>query len=1140
MIERMPDKRNMSVRTTIEDLESIENGGDVIDYLLDSEGLNYSSFVEVPSGIKRNQGRNDWYEAHLVDESGDGVIRYIELEGSGDSPAFSDLKRQLKRHGSPVNELFTVIAYRKSDEGPLTSPLNDDLTFLYIEEQFSSEDVEVTFDLNYFTVKRFGVEPAYLDYLNDLTVESGQGRTSLEGDVEDVFSIREVTRSFYQDFGEIFREDLQDAIHGLEDPEENLNAYTRTVVNRVLFLLFIEEKGWLDGDIDYVENRYEEVAEEDNLHVYDDLFEPLFFEALSEEGTTESDRLGQIPFLNGGLFECKDIEKDVEIDETFFDKLLSPEDGDDGEPEGFLRKYKISLRESNPSEQELVVDPEFIGRIFEMFMQEDERSEVGAFYTPKPITAYMTKNALRQHLLGQTDISHEEAVSLVSDHTAPKSLSQDQITAVNNALRSATVLDPAVGSGAFIIGMLEELVAVSEALDENTDDARSRFQLKEEFIADTLYGVDIDAGGIELCKFRVWLHLMQDLDVDHEEFLDSNEEFALPNLGFKFFVGNSLVGEHDPTRVDVGTYQETLAGGLEATLEEIHTTRAVYQTAHGDKKDRLTDQLNDLINNLETQLAVKDKGGWMTDVAAEVDTTFAWTSNIPEVILNGGFDIVIGNPPYEGQSQQGYLTELAKFYDSKYDFYNRIDGMRYDLYQKFIIRGWELTREGGVLSYITSDTFRTIGSKQPTRDLLLSNDLENLVLANPDTFDAAVNPAIFTCTKVPSENDPTFEYIDASETGIEQYRSLVKSTLLRSDSEEVSKKQVIPINLSSSIQGYAVTSEIYKNTLKKSLFFPNETNLEIHSRFMSEVTALVEEWREEIYDTDALEDSLDTIRKKHITALDPGDTSIMGLLTYGGVGLVTGNNDEFLAYIEGSDAAERVKERNSDSFEYVEKNEEQYKWMSRVIKQDHILDPDKLNEEERLNGVNSNEYGNKVWVPYEKGSDKKDIYHKDIIIYLRWTKEALKRIKNNRNGRLRDPEYYFREGIFASRGGTGEYKVKARYVNDSVVDTSGVLMLPIDEKISPKYLLGILNSNFCKYILDNFINHTVNVQASDMRNLPIPIPEKSEQDALVSLVDEAIQVKRGEKETPFDKIQKKIDEQVQEIYGIKASYVAVQ
>jgi len=430
----------------------------------------------VPSGIERNRGRNDWYEAHLVDENGEGVVRYIELEASGDGPAFSDLKRHLKRHGSPINELFTVIAYRNSDEGPLTSPLNDDLTFLRLQEQFSSEDVEGTFDLYYFTVERFGVEPAYLDSLDDLAAGSGQGRTSLEGDVEDVFSIRELTRSFYRDFGEIFRTDLQDAVRGLRDPEENLNAYTRTVVNRVLFLLFIEEKGWLDGDVDYVENRYEAVAEEPDQHVYDDLFEPLFFEALSEEGTTESDELGRIPFLNGGLFDRKDIEKDVEIDEAFFDTLLSPEGGDDGEPEGFLRRYKLSLRESNPSERELVVDPEFVGRIFEMFMQEDERSEVGAFYTPKPITAYMTKNALKQHLLGQTDVSHEEAVSLVSDHTVPESLTDDRIEAVDDALRSATVLDPAVGSGAFIIAMLEELVAVSEALDGRRGDGRGRFE----------------------------------------------------------------------------------------------------------------------------------------------------------------------------------------------------------------------------------------------------------------------------------------------------------------------------------------------------------------------------------------------------------------------------------------------------------------------------------------------------------------------------------------------------------------------------------------------------------------------------------------------------------------------------------------
>ena len=1113
----------MSVRTPIEGLASVENGGDVIDYLLKSEGLNYNTFVEVPSGIKRNQGRNDWYEAHLVDENGDGIIRYIELEASGDSPAFSDLKRHLKRHGSPINELFTVIAYRDSDEGPLTSPLNDDLTFLYIEEQFSSEDVEVTFDLNYFTVKRFGVEPAYLDYLDDLTVGSGQGRPSLAGDVEDVFSIREVTRSFYQDFGEIFREDLQDAIHGLTEPEENLNAYTRTVVNRVLFLLFIEEKEWLDGDIDYVENKYEAAADDPDIHTYDDLFEPLFFEALSEQGTTESDRLGQIPFLNGGLFERKDIEEDVQIDEVFFDKLLSPEDGDDGEPEGFLRRYKISLRESNPSEQELVVDPEFIGRIFEMFMQEDERSEVGAFYTPKPITAYMTKNALKQHLLGETDISHEEAVSLVSDHIAPDSLTEDQIEDVNNALRSATVLDPAVGSGAFIIAMLEELVAVSEALDDSTDDDRSRFQLKEEFIADTLYGVDIDAGGIELCKFRVWLHLIQDLDVNHEEFLDSNEEFTLPNLGFKFFVGNSLVGEHDPTNVDA--QQATLTGGLDSTLEEIHKVRTQYQTAHGDEKDWLAERLEELTDELDTQLAV-EKSSWMTEVAEETDETFAWTLNIPEVILDGGFDIVIGNPPYEGQSQQDYIGELARFYDEKYDFYKTIPRMRHDLYQKFNIRGWELTCEGGVLSYITSDTFYTIGSKETTRNLLQKNRLHDLLRANPNTFDATVEPAIFTLRKQAEERDYRFSYIDASETEIGEYRSLIGSLVKISGEASNAADGPTDLDLLPPSRGYSVPVTLYRNTLRGAFFEPTETNLYLHENFLSDIKDTSERWSDVIMDSTHIEDNMSEIYTEHVDQLSPGDTSIMGLLTKGGQGLSTGNNKEYLAYLEGTRGAEKVKERNGNDFSYVVKNQEGFgqSRICRVINDEHIADVDSLTEDERKYGIQRDT--DKVWVPVEKGFTEDETYYKKSDQYINWSREFVDKI--DETGYIRNREVFFKPGVYAVLGGFAQIRV--RYSSDKVIE-NGNLFFPHTQKITAEYLTGVLNSEVCVHIFENFINRE-GVSTQNIRLIPVKIPTDSERERVEELIEEAIQIRKGESERSIEELQSEVNETIAEIYGV--------
>lgn len=1086
----------MSVRTSIENLDSIENGGDVINYLLDSGGLNYNNFVELPSGIKRNQGRNDWYEAHLVDANGNGVIRYIELEASGDSPAFSGLRRHLKRHGSPINELFTVIAYRESDEGPLTSPLNDDLTFLHIEEQFSSEDVEVTFDLNYFTIKRFGVEPAYLDYLDNLSVGSGQGRTSLEGDVSEVFSIREITRSFYQDFGEIFREDLQEAIHGLENSEENLNAYTRTVVNRVLFLLFIEEKGWLDGDVDYVENKYEEVAEEPELHVYDDLFEPLFFEALSKKGTVEPDRLGQIPFLNGGLFERKGIERNVEIDEIFFDKLLSPEEGDDGEPEGFLRRYKISLRESNPSEQELVVDPEFIGRIFEMFMQEDERSEVGAFYTPKPITAYMTKNALKQHLLRQTNMSHEEAVSLVSDHTAPESLSDAQFKKVNDALRSATVLDPAVGSGAFIIAMLEELVAVSEALDDSTGDDRSRFQLKKEFIADTLYGVDIDAGGIELCKFRVWLHLMEDLNVGHDEFVDSNEEFALPNLGFKFFVGNSLVGEHDPTNVDA--QQATLAGGLDETLKGIHKVRTDYQTAHGDEKARLAKDIEELTDKLETQLAVK-KGDWMDPVADAAEETFAWTTNIPEVTLEGGFDIVIGNPPYKGGDEASYITSLSHFLDEKYDFYTK--PIRKDLYQKFIYRAFELAKQGGIVSYITSNTFLTIDSKISSRRLLLNNEILEIINGNPATFEAAVHPAIFTVRKTSSPQRGPIRFIEGRSTAINEFKKFVSGS-----------------------EGLEVDPDLYLSNIDNKFFYPNEKNIDLYHTLFKPLSKTAEKWEDAIEDIDEQIKNQDAI-ESNLSEKTPGDLTLLGLACLSAKGLSTGSNSEHLAYIEGSYEAQRVREKN-DEFKYNQENKKGYWYISRVVTKDRIADVHSLSDSEKETGIKSEP----VWVPLQKAGGKETVYYYQTPVCIDWSKDSIQAIKDRSSGRLRRPQFYFKDSVFLSS--EGNQSIRARFVSGEVLNHSGNIMIPLTERISPKYLVGFLNSDVVLNIVNRMINHTVNTEVRDIRRIPTIIPDPKTHDKIVEKVDAIIDIKKGDRTGDVEDIQSEIDSLIENLYGV--------
>lgn len=1141
----MPVERIMSTESLMDYLASIETGGDVVDFLLDPDGLQYGSFVDVPSGIARDRGNDDWYEAHLVDDDGETIIRYIELGAAEDRASFGDLTRHLKRNGRPTSELFTVVSSRKSDDGPLTSPLRDDLTFLSVDEQFSARDVDVTFDLTYFTVERSDVEPASLDFLETLTVGSGQARASLEGDVTDVFSIREITRRFYEEFGEIFRGTLQESIHGLEDPEANRNAYTRTVVNRILFLLFIEEKGWLDGDTEYVENRYEAAADDDEMHVYHDVFEPLFFEALSDTEATEYEFLGRIPFLNGGLFERREIESDVSIDEAFFDALLDPDEDESGDPKGFLRRYKISLRESNPSEQELVVDPEFIGRIFEMFMQADERSEVGAFYTPKPITTYMTKNALKRHLRQTTDLTHEQAVTLVTDHSVPESLTEEQAAAVDRSLRSVTVLDPAVGSGAFIIAMLEELVAVAEAIDDTRGDERTRFRLKKAFIADTLYGVDVDPGGIELCKFRVWLHLMQDLHVSHEEFVAMNDELALPNLGFKFFVGNSLVGEHDPTRIDVGSYQETLTGGLDETIDEIQRVRSAYLTAHGDEKARLGERLDELTSELDTQLAVKHREEWMTGVEATAGSSFAWSTKIPEVILNGGFDITIGNPPYLGGGDSpAYVNELGRYYNETYDFYKRIPRMQYDLYQKFVVRGWELTAEDGILSYITSNTFYTIGSKETTRRLLQKNRLYDLLQANPDTFDAAVNPAIFTLRKTETEDDYAFDYIVATDAGTEQYRSLLSGATETSERQRAggsARRRSERDPLPSSARGYSVPIRLYRNSLGRAFFEPSERNMDLYESVITEATTLASRWEDEIRDSKTLDENIDVIEREHLQSLEPGDVSILGLLTVGGKGLDTGDNDNYLAYIDGSDPAQRVKQRNEE-FTYVDRNEQQFSWMSRVVRPGETVDGRELTDRERVDGIDDDR--SDTWVPILKG--KGDPYYTPITEFVDWSTSGVDGIRED--GLIRNQRYYFEEGIFISRGGTGDPVV--RYAPPAVVESSGGIYIPTSAHVSAKYLNGLLNSDIVQHILDQFINGTVNTQVQDMRVVPVVVPTADQRARMEALVDEAIAVRTRETAgsttvadlgvesieptRSISEIAAEIDDLVEEIYDVGA------
>ncbi|WP_082222439.1 Eco57I restriction-modification methylase domain-containing protein [Halorubrum halophilum] len=1113
---------------------STDTVGDIIKHLVDD--LEFQNLVD---GQNQTEFGNGYGTEFNLRHDGDTVVRVIEIPSSG--PDRSTVNSYLKRHGKKSNkELFSVIVQSEgSNKNPLQRSITSEITFMRIERRRATQTVDIEHDLKYFRVDIDNPAPMYLDYFNDMRV-GNQSYNSVLENVKEIFSLKEVTKGFYRDFAEIFQDELQNSIHGLRNQDENLTSYTQSVVNRILFLMFVQEKGWLDGDQRYIQNKYEE-AKKEKSDVYDDFFRPLFFEALNTEGIPENDFIGKVPYLNGGLFEKKEIEENVTIDEEFFDVLLSPEEDEYGNPEGFLLQYKLSLSESNPAEQELVVDPEFIGRIFEMFMQSEERSEKGAFYTPKEVTQYMSKNALKQYLLEDFPEKEAELSKLVSDHGVSESFDKTELEDIRNKVKSVDIVDPAVGSGAFVISMLEELTEITEALNNALGYEEDRFNLKEEFIARSLYGVDIDSSGIELCKFRTWLHLMQDLDdVGLDEFLENNEKYALPNLGFKFFIGNSLSGDFKPTEIrdvldNIGekkggdrSMQTTIGArhtgkrDLSDIVDEVDEKREEYLDSHGEEKNRLEEELGNLIKEIDGLIDWESSDYWMDTVTATEEDSFKWSVNIPEVVLDGGFDIVIGNPPYKGNPQLDYILPLSNWLDERSEHYDK--PIRKDLYQLFIFRAFELAREGGTVSFITSNTWLNIMTKMSTRILLQTNYLKEVIDVSEDIFDATVDPAIFTAINR-NESNYTTKFINASDTNTADYRSLVHYENLSTYTtcSAHGTEYAIEYGEISGCSVYQAPIILYRNSLRRNFFVPTKENIRIYERYMEKMVSQYEEWGDILSNTSKHIKMKDDIEENVAQELEPGEVALLGLLTFGGRGFQTGNNEEYIAFLEGTPEAKELKNRNDD-FQYVQKNENRYKWLSKVVQEKHIANVEDLSKKEKLNGIDEND---PHWVPLEKGFRKDETYYKPHSVFINWSKKSLKEIDASEQGRLQHLETNFKEGLFASRGGFSDLMV--RYVNNSVIDTSGISIIPMDTNLSAKYLCGLLNSSLLESIVETFINGS-GKQTADMRLIPIVCPKEEDLSRMESLVEDAIEIRKGNSDRDINTIQQKIDELTEEIY----------
>lgn len=607
--------------------------------------------------------------------------------------------------------------------------------------------------------------------------------------IEEAFSVEAVTKEFFEQYKTLFL-DLKDKMDDLVKNDKAIDAefaakkvstsdFAKKLMGQIVFLYFLQKKGWLglpkDGDWGTGPHNFLRQLFDGKFRSYknffNDILEPLFYDTLAtDRGHDAWCKIFncRIPFLNGGLFEPLagyDWKKtDIVIPNSLFSNTVTTKAGDAGT--GILDvfdRYNFTVNEAEPLEKEVAIDPEMLGKVFENLLEVKERKSKGSFYTPREIVHYMCQESLinyldtalnigeeslapvkpkqiklfgetepeqtifkttvRQERVPRADIetfihsgdqaSHYEAARIEGTgykRNLPKTI-EKHARRIDDKLADIAVCDPAIGSGAFPVGMMQEIVRARSALTPYFNDVHDRtaYHFKRHAIQNCLYGVDIDPGAVEIAKLRLWLSLVVDED-------DVKQIKPLPNLDYKIVVGNSLIGFPFKSQ----------------RVEKIEHLKGEYfdETDH-DKKKRLKLEIDSEL----AQAFAASKRSLGYEVTFDFEIYF---SEVMDKKRRGGFDVVIGNPPYVRQEE---ITSLKPLLQSAYESY---DG-RADLFVYFYERAVNIVKNGGSVAYISSNKWLRGKYGTPLRGFLSKRCAPKILLdfGELPIFAAATFPMIF-------------------------------------------------------------------------------------------------------------------------------------------------------------------------------------------------------------------------------------------------------------------------------------------------------------------------------------------------------------------------------------------------------------
>ena len=661
----------------------------------------------------------------------------------------------------------------------------------------------------------------HLRLLTDLALAPGMSLLDISRKWSEAFSVERVTKAFYHEFREL-RNHLSEEVIARNKGQPLLSKEHRAEVDRfvtrqlgrMLFLWFLQEKRWLDDNRLFFEELFKRYCSGAGArNFYKELLVPLFFDTLaypkgSKQRAAVNELFGDIPYLNGGLFlmtpyevdllgENRERLSDIDFPNGLFDPRLH---GDGRSPTvlGLLKNYRFTTRESTPDDMSVDPDPELLGRVFENLNEERQRHDTGTYYTPREIVQFMCREALDGYLQDAAGVDRPllerlRAAALDDeppDERAPQPLAEKLV----DALDAVKVCDPAVGSGAFLVGAMQEIILLRRGIAHSASpfrdpDASEVAGWKRHVISNALYGVDISPEAVEICQLRLWLSLV----------LEEEQPEPLPNLDFRIVAGDSLID-----RAGEFAFEDSIPPAQTQALEvhnkvaaikaQIMESREEYATASGAHARHLRSEIGrhqrdavrlELMHHLvEARGHLKDAQAnaagltserfkkalkraeervkYLEELHEELQSTrsyqkpFLWPIAFPEVFARdcGGFDIVLANPPYVRQEKLLPLDQESY----KLSFPQVYAGMA-DLLVFFYARAVQVLRDGGHLSFITSNSFvkRAYGAGLQT---FLANNLaitRAIDFGETRIFDATVEPYVLVGEKAKPPEDHSLD-----------------------------------------------------------------------------------------------------------------------------------------------------------------------------------------------------------------------------------------------------------------------------------------------------------------------------------------------------------------------------------------------